>query len=413
MGNLNSLYALKAQRIGLHGDGDGLYLQISKKGHKSWIFRYMINKRSRAMGLGSVDIVSLSEARIKAIECRKLLLEGIDPIEEKKSSRLAQSLLNSKIITFHECAIKYIEAHRPGWKNAKHADQWTNTIATYAQPTIGHLSIQDINTALIMRVLEPIWYKKAETASRLRNRIELIISWATVHGYRTGENPARWRGHLDKLLPKRSSVQQVKHFTALPVNEVGSFMEKLRALKGITPLGLEFQILTACRTGEVMGAQWHEIDFNEALWTIPALRMKAKREHRVPLSNRALEILHLLKNSTESDFIFPGRYNKQLSNNAFLSLIKKQIKINITAHGFRSTFSDWASEKTGHSREVIEMSLAHTIRDATEAAYRRGDLLLKRRSLMNDWGKFCAISSPETTKIVEMRFSEMNTQVFL
>ena len=402
MGKLNTIFVQKAQKAGLHGDGDGMYLQISKDGHKSWIFRFTLNKRSRAMGLGSVDLVSLAEARIKATACRKLLLDGLDPIESKKASRQAQSLKDAKAISFEQCSIAYIDSHRPSWKNAKHADQWTNTIKTYANPIIGHLSIQDVDTALVMKVLEPIWYKKTETASRLRNRIELVLSWATVRGYRTGENPALWRGHLDKLLPKRSSLQHVKHFSALPMNEMGSFIEKLRALGGIVSLGLEFQILTACRTNEVMGARWSEFDIAGAIWTIPASRMKAKREHRVPLSTRTLEIIKSLKNSEESEFVFPGRYNGQLSNNAFLALIKKRLKLEVTAHGFRSTFSDWASEKTGHPREAVEMSLAHSIKDATEAAYRRGDLLLKRQSLMNDWAKFCATSPSGSGKVINI-----------
>lgn len=400
MGKLNSLSIQKTQTAGRHGDGNGLYLQVLPGGTKSWIFRFALNKRSREMGLGSTDLVSLAEARTKVHACRKLLLEGIDPIEEKKALRQAKSLSDAKTITFEECATAYIDSHRPGWKNIKHAEQWTNTVATYAKPFIGHLSIQDVDTSLVMKVLEPIWYKKAETASRLRNRIELIISWATVRGYRTGENPARWRGHLDKLLPKRSSVQPVKHFRALPMSEMGSFMEKLQARGGIVSLALEFQILTASRTNEVMGARWSEISLEDALWTIPTSRMKAKREHRVPLSTRALEILRSLANSDESEFIFPGRYNRQLSNNAFLALIKAQLKLDVTAHGFRSTFSDWASERTGHSREVVEMSLAHSIKDATEAAYRRGDLLLKRQALMSDWARFCASPSHGSAKVI-------------
>jgi integrase len=402
MGKLNSVFVQKSKEAGLHGDGDGLYLQVSKHGHKSWIFRFMLNKKSRAMGLGSIDLVSLAEARIKATACRKLLLEGVDPIESKKSARQAQALLSAKAITFEQCAAKYIESHRPGWKNAKHADQWTNTIGTYANPTIGAISVQDVDTALVMKVLESIWSVKPETANRLRNRIELVLSWAAARGYRNGENPARWRGHLDKLLPKRSNVQQVKHFSALPINEMGSFMERLRKLQGNVALGLEFQILTVCRTNEVMGACWSEINFETALWTIPASRMKAKREHRVPLSIRCIEILESLKDSPGSDFVFSGRYGTHLSNNAFLALIKKRLKLDVTAHGFRSTFSDWASERTGHSREVVEMSLAHSIKNSTEAAYRRGDLLLKRRVLMNEWTKFCSSLSQEKSKVIEI-----------
>lgn len=411
MGKLSSIYIQKTNESGRHGDGDGLYLQISDKGHKSWIFRFMINKRSREMGLGSLDLVTLAEARIKTAECRKLLLIGTDPIEAGRAARQAQAFSEAKMMTFDECAAAYIESHKPGWKNAKHADQWTNTLATYAKPTIGHLSIQDISTGLIMKVLEPIWYKKTETASRVRNRIELVISWATVRGYRTGENPARWRGHLDNLLPKRSSVQQVKHFSALPMNEVGAFIEKLHSFDGIVSLALEFQILTASRTNEVMGACWSEINIDEAQWKIPASRMKAKREHRVPLSARVLEILNSLTKSDKSGLIFPGRSNRQLSSNAFLALIKKRLNVKVTAHGFRSTFSDWASERTLHSREVVEMSLAHSIKDATEAAYRRGDLLLKRKSLLNDWARFCANSSQTAGKVIAINSQKENPKI--
>ncbi|MGE3975106.1 MAG: tyrosine-type recombinase/integrase [Bdellovibrionales bacterium] len=402
MGKLNSLSVQRIQEAGLYGDGNGLYLQVLPSSTKSWVFRFMLNKKSRSMGLGPTDLVSLAEARMKAIGCRKMLLDGIDPIEARRAEKQARALLDAKAMTFAQCASAYIDSHRAGWKNAKHEDQWTNTIETYANPIIGHLSIQDVDTGLIMKILEPIWRIKTETASRLRGRLELVLSWATVHQYRKGENPARWRGHLDNLLPKRSSVQQVQHFTALPINEMGSFMKRLRELEGVVPLGLEFQILTACRTNEVMGAKWSEVNFEESLWVIPASRMKARREHRVPLSKRALEILRSIKEYSESEFVFPGRHNSQLSSNAFLALLKKRLEVNVTAHGFRSTFRDWASEKTGHTREVIEMALAHSIKDATEAAYRRGDLLMKRQILMSDWAKFCATISLVSGRVTEI-----------
>ena len=403
MGKLTSIFVQKTKESGRYGDGGGLYLQISDKAHKSWIFRFMKNQKSREMGLGSLDLVTLAEARLKAAESKKLLLDGVDPIEANRLAREAQTLSEAKAMTFDQCAAAYIESHKPGWKNVKHAEQWTNTLATYAKSIIGHLSIQDVDTGLVTKVLEPIWYTKTETASRVRNRIELIISWATVRGYRTGENPARWRGHLDHLLPKRSSVQKVKHFAALPMNELGDFIQKLHGFEGIVPLALEFQILTASRTNEVMGAKWSEINIDEALWTIPSSRMKAKREHRVPLSARAVDILKSLNSPGNDAYIFPGRYSGQLSSNAFLALIKKRLHLKVTAHGFRSTFSDWASERTIHSREVVEMALAHSIKDATEAAYRRGELLLKRRALMNDWAKFCATCSSEHAKLLVLK----------
>ena len=297
-------------------------------------------------------------------------------------------------MTFAQCASAYIESHRTGWKNAKHAGQWETTIASYANPVIGNLSVQAVDTTLVMKVIEPLWRNKTETASRLRNRIELILSWATVRGYRKGENPARWHGHLDNLLPKRSDVQKVRHFTALPYVEMGSFMKRLREIDGVAARGLEFQILKATRTSETIGARWTEFNFEEKVWIISGERMKAGREHRVPLCGRTVEILREMRPHSDGEFVFPGRSGrKPLSNNAFLVVLKRQLKVAVTSHGFRSSFRDWAAESTNYSREVVEMALAHTIRDATEAAYRRGDLLLKRRALMSDWEKFCKTNS--------------------
>ena len=402
MGKLNNLSITKTSKPGLYGDGDNLYLQVTATLKKSWIFRFTLNGKSREMGLGSLAILSLADARAKALECRKLLLDGVDPIEARNSAKQARALSEAKRMTFAACSSAYIEAHRSSWKNAKHASQWVNTIATYAGPIIGQLPVNEVDTALVMKVLEPIWYQKTETADRLRNRIEQIIDWAAVRGYRSGENPARWRGHLDKLLPSKASIQPVKHFTALPVNEVGSFMEDLRELEGVAAKALQFLILTATRTSEVIGAKWSEINFETSLWIIPAERMKAKREHRVPLSSQAISILRSLERSENQELVFESWNGKPLSNNAFLALIKKRMHINVTAHGFRSTFSDWASEKTGHSREVIEMSLAHAIQDATEAAYRRGDLLLKRQSLMIDWAKFCETRPTPSASVLKL-----------
>lgn len=386
MGKLNVLSVQRLNTPGLYCDQGGLYLQVSNSGTKSWIFRFSLNKRSRSMGLGSVDLVSLAEARMKALECRRLLLQGEDPIESRKSARQAQALLDAKTVSFDECARGYIDAHRSGWKNRKHAAQWTSTLETYASPVIGKLSIQSIDTALVMKVLDPIWREKTETASRLRNRIELVLAWATVRGYRTGDNPARWQGHLDHLLPRRSDVKRVKHFAALPFCEIGELTTKLRSLGGVAALALEFQILTAARPGEVFGALWSEISMTDRMWIIPLERMKAKRQHRIPLSPRAIEILgEMRKHRPDSDLVFPGRSrSRPLSNGAFLAILKNRLGLSITAHGFRSSFRDWAAERTTFSREVVEMALAHSIRDATEAAYRRGDLLMKRQVLMSE-----------------------------
>lgn len=403
MGKLNALSIQRATEPGLYSDSNGLYLQISRSGAKSWIFRFMMNKRARAMGLGPIQLVSLAEARMKALECRKLLLNGIDPIDKRTSERQQLALEAAKAITFDQCATAYIEAHKASWKNEKHLQQWRNTLETYASPKIGKLSIQDVDTTLVVKVLEEIWYKKAETANRLRNRIELVLAWATVRGYRKGDNPARWTNHLDQLLPKRSDVQKVKHFAALPFADMGDFMAKLRALDGIAPIALEFCILTATRSSEVFGARWSEINFDESVWTIPAERMKAERPHRIPLSSRAVDILKTVKDRSRGEFVFSGRTpGTALCNNAFLAVLKRRMNLSITAHGFRSSFSDWANEKTGHSRETIEAALAHTIGDQTEAAYRRMDQMLKRRVLMNDWLKHCNSGPKKSGEVVDL-----------
>jgi integrase len=391
---LNALAVQRAKETGRYPDGGGLYLQVSSVGTKAWLFRFTLAGRAREMGLGSIALVSLAEARAKALECRKLLHEGIDPIEAREARRKQQALASAKTLTFGECAKAYIESHRAGWKNAKHAAQWASTLETYAGPTIGRLPVQAVDTGLVMRVLEPLWREKAETASRLRSRIEIVLDWATVRGYRAGDNPARWRGHLDKLLPKRSSVKQVEHHPALPLKALSTFVTELQTQEGIAPRALEFLILTAARTGEVIGARWNEFDLAERVWIIPASRMKAKREHRVPLSPRAIEILETMRFLSAEPFVFPGlKTGKPLSNMALLAVLKR-MKYEITSHGFRSTFRDWAAERTNFPREVAEAALAHTLKDKVEAAYRRGDLFIKRQRMMNEWAKFCADSTP-------------------
>jgi integrase len=355
------------------------------------------------MGLGPYPVVSLADARIRALECKKLLLDGTDPIEARNAKRTRLRIEEAKSVTFDHCAASYIESHRAGWKNAKHADQWTNTISTYASPIIGNLPVQAVDTALVMKVLEPIWREKTETASRLRNRIELILGWATAREYRTGDNPARWRGHLDKLLPKRSTVQPTEHHTALAVGEIGSFMKQLRACEGIAPSALEFLILTATRTGETIGARWSEIDFDHGIWTIPAARMKAKKEHRVPLCPAALTILQTLREAAPTEYVFTnGKGNRHLSNMALLAVLKR-MEMEVTTHGFRSTFRDWAAERTNYPREVAEMALAHAVENKVEAAYRRGDLFEKRRRLMAEWAKFCAQPTTSVGKVIRIQ----------
>ena len=376
---------------GLYADGGGLYLQVSLFDTKSWVFRFTLNKKSREMGLGPLHTVSLAEARLEAEKCRKGLREGIDPIEHRNSLKATRRLEGVKFMTFRECAEAYIRSHGAAWQNVKHASQWRNTLKTYAYPFLGDLSVQAVDTGLVMKALEPIWTEKPETASRVRGRIEAVLDWASAREFRQGENPARWRGHLNTLLPAPSKVRKVKHHAALPYSEIGAFMTVLRQREAIAARGLEFLILTAARTGEVIGATWDEIDFAEGVWTVPPDRMKSDKEHRVSLSPEAVEVLEGLREVQQSDYIFPGNRAKcPLSNMAFLQLMKRMGRDDLTAHGFRSTFRDWVAERTNYSNEVAEMALAHAVGDKVEAAYRRGDLFDKRLRLMNDWAEFCA-----------------------
>lgn len=377
-------------RQGRYADGGGLYLQVGPTGTKSWLFRYMLDGKSRQMGLGSVNTFSLKEARMFALDCRKLLHDKIDPIEHRKAERQQRRLDAVSTITFADCAKKYITSHQSSWKNPKHAAQWASTLETYAFPIIGNLSVQMVDTDHVMKILDDIWHTKSETASRVRGRIEAVLDWATAREYRKGENPARWKGHIDKLLPARSKVKKPQHHAALAFDQIGEFMKSLKQRESVSARGLEFLILTACRTSEVMGAEWGEIDFDNKVWIIPALRMKAEKEHRVPLSSEAMDILRRMKNVAVSDFIFPGtQKNRPLSNMAFLQLLKRMNRGDLTAHGFRSTFRDWCSERTNYPNHVAEMALAHTIESKVEAAYRRGDLFEKRRRLMRDWALYC------------------------
>ena len=374
---------------GMYPDGLGLYLQVSKWNTKSWLFRYSRNYKLRSLGLGPCHTITLLEARKRAKQARQLLLDGIDPIDTKHDKRQQDALERARVMTFDQCAKAYIDAHKHGWKSPKHAEQWTNTLTTYATPIIGGLPVAEVDTALVMKVLNPIWTTKTETASRVRGRIESILGWASVSGYRTGDNPARWRDHLDNLLPKRSKVKKVEHHPALPYADMGAFVKDLRARGGMAALALEFTILTAARTGEIVGARWDEIDLDGKTWTIPPERMKAEKEHRVPLCNRTVEILEELQ-KLGGEFVFPGlKPKKPLSNMAMLRLLQRMERSDLTVHGFRSTFRDWASEQTAYPHEMAEMALAHTIDNKVEAAYRRGDLFKKRIRMMQDWQKHC------------------------
>jgi len=376
--------------IGYHRCDRGLYLQVARSGTKSWLFRYKspITAKQREMGLGSLNIVSLAAARDMASECRRQLLSGLDPLQERGQIKRERQLHQARSITFQEAAERCITSKKPEWKNSKHAQQWSNTLSAYAYPVFGKLSVSDLDTDLILKAIEPIWVSKAETASRVRQRIETVWDWAHARKYVEGENPARLRGHLDKILPKTAKVTRVKHHAAVPYKQIGSFTKKLRKREGSSALALEFMILTAGRTGEVRGARWGEIDLSSQVWIIPADRMKAGKEHRVPLCNRALEILNGIKSNRNPDeFVFPGwKPATGLSDGAMLALMRKIDFGPYTPHGFRSTFRDWAAEEAHEfSNETIELALAHSIKNKAEAAYRRGDQLERRRALMVAW----------------------------
>ena len=371
------------------GGVDGLHLRIIGNS-KAWVLRVKVGDRRCDIGLGPYPEVSLGDAREAARVHRRKVREGVDPLQERQDARTALRIERAKSKTFKDCAEAYIEAHKAGWKNAKHAKQWGATLDTYAYPKFGSLPVASIDTALVQDVLRPIWATKTETASRLRGRIESVLDWAKVNGYRDGENPARWRGHLDKLLPARNKVQKVEHHAALPYVEVGAFVADLRKRDGTSARALEFAIQCAARSGEVRGAKWGEVDLAGKVWTIPGERMKAGKEHRVPLSDAAVALLEATPRVKGSDYIFPAPRGGALSDMALTAVLKRMERADLTVHGFRSTFRDWAGETTAYPREVIEHALAHQLKDKAEAAYQRGDLLAKRARLMADWAMYCA-----------------------
>jgi integrase len=373
-------------------DGGNLYLQatIGKDDavHRSWVFRYELDGRRHDLGLGSLDTLNLAEAREKARGLRQQLLDGIDPFtarQQAKKARLAKLAAEARAMTFKQSAEACIASHEDAWKNAKHRAQWRSTLETYAYPVIGDLSVDDIATGHIVRVLQPIWKDKPETASRVRGRIEKVLGWATVRGFRSGDNPARWRGHLQELFAAKTKLRPVNHHAALPYTDVPAFVAELRGRDSLSARALEFTLLTAVRTGETIGATWDEIDFAAKVWTIPAARMKAGKAHRIPLSDQAIKILTVVPR--EGEHIFP------LSNMAMLELLRG-MRPGTTVHGFRSSFRDWAAERTSYPNEVAEAALAHTVGDKVEKAYRRGDLFEKRRRLMADWSAWCSRPVP-------------------
>jgi integrase len=397
-GKLSAVEVAKARGPAVLHDGGGLYLRVSVAGTKSWVFRFQLDGKRRDMGLGPYPDISLAGAREKAIEHRKLRHDGIDPLEARVAQRQAQRLAVAKGRTFRECAAEFIDKNRAGWRNAKHRQQWENTLATYVHPTFGNLPVAAIDAGLVLQVLDPIWTEKPETASRVRGRIEAVLDAATVRGFRQGPNPAQWKGNLAHILPARAKVRQVAHHAALPFDDTPGLLAVLQGRSEMAARALEFTALTAARTGEVLGASWSEIDLTAKVWTVPAERMKPGREHRVPLSDAALAVLDavqpmaLTKNGKPDPAapVFPGRRRAlPMSNMTMLMLLRRMGRDDLTTHGFRSTFSDWAAERTAYPREVVEMALAHAVKNKVEAAYRRGDLFEKRRKLMEAWACFC------------------------
>lgn len=401
---LSPLEVSRIKLSGLHfvGGVAGLALQVSPSGARSWILRVTVGERRRDIGLGGFPDVTLAGAKESARECREKIRNGIDPVVEKQANKSALIAAEGKNITFQRAAELFITAKEAEWSNIKHAAQWRATVQTYANPVIGNVLVRDVALSHILAILEPIWTTKTETASRLRGRLENILDWAKGREYRTGDNPALWRGHLEYQLAKPSKVAKVEHHPALHYADIGDFMTKLRKHEGIGAAALEFAILTAMRSGEVRGACWQEFDLNEAVWTIPAERMKMKKEHRVPLSAAAITLLKKLPRM-ESGLVFPGSKKGSAISDMTMSSVLKRMGLDAVPHGFRSTFRDWAAEHTNYPRDVAEMALAHAIGDKVEAAYRRGVLFEKRRRMMADWSAFCATPFVKAGKVIPLK----------
>jgi integrase len=397
---LSTLTLKKNLSPGLYADGGGLYLQVSQEGTKAWIFRFTRAGVPRKMGMGPVSVkpddkrITLADARQKATAARSLLIDGIDPIEARNAKRAQAALQDAQAVTFKHCADEYLKDNEGSWKNEVHRRQWASTLKTYVHPLIGNLPVAGVDTGLVLKILRPIWNTKPETANRVRGRIETILDWAKTHSYRQGDNPARWKGHLDNVLPKRSKVKRVRHHPALPYADVPELVADLRDIEGITARALEFTILTAGRTGAVIGALLSEVDLDAKIWTVPPDRAGTKIDgdepRRIPLSDRAIEILKDLPRQDENPHVFIGaKRGKALSNMAMLEMMR-DLRPGYVPHGFRSTFKDWCSETTSYPNEVSEAALWHVVADKVEAAYRRGDLFEKRRALMADWATYCA-----------------------
>jgi integrase len=402
LGNrLTAAFVGKTTKPGMYADGHGLYLQIGPTGGKHWVFRYRRRgaKANTDMGLGPTHTVSLAQARGKALACRQQRLAGLDPLMEKRRTQIPEP----ETITFEAAARRYILAKQPEWKGGKSAAQWSASLSTYAFPTLGRLPVQMVDVGAVMRALDPIWLTRTETASRVRQRIESVLDWATARGYRQGENPARWRGHLENLLPRPSKIRSTEHHAALPADEIPAFLEALRRRQAVSARAIEFLLLTATRTGEVINAKWDEVNLAERVLVIPAERMKGGREHRVPLSPRALAVLEYMAEIRHNDFVFPGHGGGPLKESAMRMLLQYMGYGELTTvHGFRSSFSTWARERTSFPGEIVESCLAHIVGNETERAYRRGDFFNKRQRLMEAWGVFCTTPAAQIGEVIKL-----------
>lgn len=404
-------------RTGYHADGSntGLYLQVTSRNARitrSWVYRFTspVTRTRREIGLGSTAVRKLTDARSLAHDFRLQVLNGLDPKDERDNLKTQKSLASANQITFDEAARQCIEMKSAEWKNAKHQQQWVNTLETYVSPGIGKLAVNTISIELVFRVLQPIWQSKTETAMRVRQRIEVVLDWCKARGYREGDNPASLKGGLGDLLPKGKKIMKVEHHPAIPFERINDFVTDLRRLKGTAPLALELLLLTAARTSEVTQAKWGEIDFDTKVWTVPAERMKAGSEHRIPLTTRAVNILTIMKAAQQNDYVFTGHSlvkNPHLSNGAFLAVMKRLDAFSAyTPHGLRSSFRDWGSERTNFSNETLELALAHTIKNKAESAYRRQDQLAKRVKLMHLWEKYVNTATQSAKVITFKRVAE-------
>jgi len=405
---------VRTAQAGVYADGNNLYLQVTKEGAKSWLFRYMLNGKSREMGLGPTRTIGLAEARARAAEARKILLDGNDPIDHRRRSRLQAARQAALETTFQAAAEAYIADRKSSWSSEKHGKQWSATLARYVYPTFGKSPVGEIGLNQVIKVLKPIWEDKPETASRVRQRIEAVLDYATTKGWRAGDNPARWLGNLENIFPKKGKIIQVRHHKALPWAKLPSFLKDLSGQDGLAAKALLLTILTASRTGESICAQWGEFDFEDKVWTIPAIRMKARKDHRIPLSDPAIRLLKAIRPANKdgcpsSIFVFPG-YKKDsgLSNMALLEVLRRMGRTDITTHGFRSTFRVWAAEQTDFSSEVVEAALAHAVSNKVVSAYMRTDFFDRRRTLMDDWAAYCLpafkSASEASTSVKESEF---------